>query len=51
MQRHHRIRHRLTWLLLAPLLVVAIWIALRFRPPAPINERLPDVLSFPAAPK
>ncbi len=46
MQRFQRIRHRLTWLFLTPLLIAVVYFALRLRPPEPVNDQLP---SLPAA--
>ncbi|MDA7666684.1 hypothetical protein N9039_01985 [Verrucomicrobiales bacterium] len=41
MQRSHRIRHRLIWLILAPLLVMLLAVAILSRPKLPMMEALP----------
>ena len=44
MQRTHRIRHRLIWLVLAPLLVMLVAVAILGRPKWPVVETLPGPL-------
>lgn len=42
MQRYHRIRHRVLWLLLAPLLVAILLYGIWSRPQWPMMDELPD---------
>ena len=42
MQRSHRIRHRLIWLILAPFLVMLLAVAILSRPTWPTMETLPS---------
>lgn len=41
MQRSHRIRHRLMWVIIAPLAVIALVIAFTQRVEMPVMETLP----------
>lgn len=50
MQRFQRIRHRLTWLFLTPLLIAVLYFALRLRPPEALNEQLPSPPAAATAP-
>jgi hypothetical protein len=49
MQRSHRTYHRWAWLLLTPMIAVAIMLALGLRVPPPVNDHLPTLPDSPAS--
>lgn len=44
MKRVHRKSHLLLWLILGPVIFATIILAVLNRPPAPVNDALPDAL-------
>ena len=44
MKRAHRRMHFAMWALIGPLMLWVLLLALLERPPAPVNEALPDAL-------
>ena len=45
MKRAHRRSHLILWLILTPAMVAVIYLAVTLRPPAPVNDTLPDALT------
>jgi len=42
MKRAHRRTHLIIWLILAPVIAATLYFALEQRPPAPVNDALPE---------
>ncbi|MEM9386212.1 MAG: hypothetical protein AAGA68_14210 [Pseudomonadota bacterium] len=49
MMQAHRHWHLFLWMLLGPTMLVIVWLAVTLRPPAAINDSLPQALTPPAA--
>ncbi len=50
MRRAHRKAHVALWLLIAPALVVVLYLALSARQSVPVNESLPEALQTESSP-
>ncbi|MEM9054381.1 MAG: hypothetical protein AAGB16_03565 [Pseudomonadota bacterium] len=44
MKRAHRKIHFTLWLILGPVMLIVLVLAVMFRPDAPVNDTVPDIL-------
>lgn len=49
MKRAHKTTHLLIWIILAPVILAALWFAITHQPIDPVNETLPQLLNEAAS--